>query len=104
MVSGGQRRYSAIHIHVSVLAPTPLPSRLPPNTEQSSRTQIVDFPSGSAVKNLSAMQETQVQSLDQEDPLEKGMATYFSILAWRIPWTEEPGGLQSMELQESDTT
>ena len=42
------------------------------------------------------MQETQVQSLSQEDPLEKGMATHSSILAWRIPWTDEPGGLQSM--------
>ena len=48
------------------------------------------------VKNLPAIQETRVQSLGQEDPLEKGMATHFSILAWRIPWTEEPGGLQSM--------
>ena len=47
------------------------------------------------LKNLSAMWETQVQSLGQEDPLEKGMATHSSILAWRIPWTEEPGGLQS---------
>ena len=46
---------------------------------------------------MPTMQEIQVQSLDQEDPLEKGMATHFSILAWRIPWTEEPGGLQSME-------
>ena len=45
------------------------------------------------------MQETQVQSLGQEDPLEKGMATYSSILSWRIPWTEEPGRLQSMGLQ-----
>ena len=45
------------------------------------------------------MQETQVQSLGREDPLEKGMATYSSILAWRIPWTEEAGGLQSMGLQ-----
>ena len=44
------------------------------------------------VKNLPAMQETQVQSLDWEDPEEKGMATHSSILAWRIPWTEEPGG------------
>ena len=43
------------------------------------------------------MLETQVQSLSLEDPLERGMATYSSILAWRIPWTEEPGGLQSME-------
>ena len=51
------------------------------------------------VKNLPAMQETLVQSLGQEDPLEKGMATHSSILAWRIPWTEEPGGLQSMGSQ-----
>ena len=48
------------------------------------------------VKNLPAMQETWVRSLDREDPLEKGMATHSSILAWRIPWTQEPGGLQSM--------
>ena len=48
------------------------------------------------VKNLPAMQEIQVQSLGWEDPLEKGMATDSSILAWRISWTEEPGGLQSM--------
>ena len=48
------------------------------------------------VKNLPAMQGIQVQSLDQEDPLEKGMATHSSILAWTIPWTEEPGRLQSM--------
>ena len=46
-----------------------------------------------SVKNLPAMQETQVQFLGQEDPLEKEMATHSSILAWRIPWTEEPGGL-----------
>ena len=51
------------------------------------------------VKNLPAMQETWVQSLGQEDPLEKGMATHASILAWRIPWTEEPGVLLSMGLQ-----
>ena len=51
------------------------------------------------VKNVLAMQETRVQSLGQEDPLEKEMATYSSILAGKIPWTEEPGGLQSMELQ-----
>ena len=51
------------------------------------------------VKNPPAMQETQVGSLGQEDPLEKGMVTHSSILAWRIPWTEEPGGLQSMESQ-----
>ena len=52
-----------------------------------------------SIKNLPAMQETQVQPLGWEDPLEKGMATHSSILAWRIPWTEEPGKLQSMGLQ-----
>ena len=51
------------------------------------------------VKNLPAMPETQVRSLGQKDPLENKMATHSSILAWRIPWTEEPGGLQSMGLQ-----
>ena len=48
------------------------------------------------VKHLPVMRKTQVRSLGREDPLEKGMATHSSILAWRIPWTEEPGGLQSM--------
>ena len=47
------------------------------------------------MKNLPAVQETQVRSLGWQDPLEKGMATHFSILAWKIPWTQEPGGLQS---------
>ena len=51
------------------------------------------------VKNLPAMQEICIQSLGQEDPLEKGMTTRYGILAWRIPWPEEPGRLQSMELQ-----
>jgi len=51
------------------------------------------------VKNLPVMQETWVQSLGQEDPLENIMAAHSSILAWRIPWTEEPGRLQSMGLQ-----
>ena len=51
------------------------------------------------VKNLPAVQETRVQSLGWEDPLEEGMVTHSSILAWRIPWTEEPDGLQSMGLQ-----
>ena len=51
------------------------------------------------VKNLPAVQETQVLSLGREDPLEEGMATLSSILVWRNPWTEEPGGLQSMGLQ-----
>ena len=52
------------------------------------------------VKNLPAMRETWVRSLCWEDPLEKGMASHSSILAWRIPWTEEPGGLQSMGSQK----
>ena len=51
------------------------------------------------LKNLLAMQETGVRSLGWDNPLEKGMATHPSILAWRIPWTEEPGGLQSMGLK-----
>ena len=55
------------------------------------------------VKNLPAMQKTQVQFLGQEDPLEKEMATHFSILAWEIPQTEEPGGLQSMGSQKNWT-
>ena len=55
------------------------------------------------VKNLPAMQETQVQSLGWEDPLEEEMATHSSILAWEIPQTEEPGGVQSMGLQKSQT-
>jgi len=53
------------------------------------------------VKNRPAMQETGVQSLGRKDPLEKEMATSSSILAWRIPWTEEPGGLQSTGLQRA---
>ena len=54
------------------------------------------------VKNLPAMQETRVQSLGHEDPLEEDMSTHSSILAWRIPWTEEPRGLQSMGLQRME--
>ena len=56
------------------------------------------------VKNPPAMQETQVRFLSWEDSQEKEMTTHSSILAWEIPWTEEPGGLQSAGLQESDTT
>ena len=56
------------------------------------------------VKNPPALQETSVWSLGGEDSLEKEMATHSSILAWEIPWTEEPGGLQSIESQELDTT
>ena len=57
-----------------------------------------------ALKNLPAMQETWVRSLGREDPREKGMATHSSILAWRIPWTEDPGLLQSMGGKKSNTT
>ena len=53
------------------------------------------------VKTLPVIQDTQFQPLGQKDPLEKDMATHSSILAWEIPWTEEPGGLQSMESQKS---
>ena len=59
------------------------------------------------IKNLPAMQETQetwVRSLGWEDPLEEGVATHSGILAWKIPWTKEPGGLQSMGRKGSDTT
>ena len=59
----------------------------------------VGFPGGAVVKNLPAVQENWVQFLGWEDPLGKGMVTHSSILAWIIPWTEEPGGSQSMGLQ-----
>ena len=64
--------------------------------------ELSGFLGGSAVKNppvMQEMQEAQVQSLGQEDPLGEGMTIHSSILAWKIPWTEEPGGLQSMKLQ-----
>ena len=57
-----------------------------------------------SVKNLPAVQETRIRSLGREDALEKEMATHSSVLAWRITQTEEPGGLQSMRLKESDRT
>ena len=59
------------------------------------------FPGGSVVKNPSAKQEMWVQSLRQKDPLEEEMATPHAILVWRIPWTEKPGGLQSMRSRHS---
>ena len=61
--------------------------------------KTIGFPDGSVVKNLPVMQVTQVWPLSQEDPLEKAMANHSSILVWRTPWTEEPGGLQSMGSQ-----
>ena len=63
-------------------------------------THATHFPGGSVVENSPAMQKTWVRSLGWEEPLQKEMATYSSILAWRIPWTEEPGGLQSMGSQK----
>ena len=62
------------------------------------------FPGGSDNKNLPAMQETRIQSLSQEGPLEEGMATHSSVPAWRIPGMADPGGLLSMGSTESDTT
>ena len=66
-------------------------------------SSMMGSPGGSAVKYLPAVQKIWVQSLGWDDSLGKGMATHFSILAWRIPWTKEPGGLQSMGLQNSQT-
>ena len=63
-----------------------------------------DFPCGTVVKNLSVMQETRVQDLGREDPLEQGMAIHSSILAWRIPWTEKPGGYSPWGCKELDMT
>ena len=105
----------SLHIHVSILPQTPCPSRLAHDTcyiVDSRGLSILNitvctrpswgFPGGSVVQNPPAMQELQetwVWSLGWEDPLEKGMATQSSILVWRIPWTGEPGGVQSMGSQ-----
>ena len=62
------------------------------------RCSYRNFPVAHTIKNLLAVQETGIRSVGQEDPLEKEMATHSSILAWRIPWTEEPGGLQFLDL------
>ena len=66
--------------------------------------QHVGFPIAQMVKNLPAMQETWLRSLGRKDPLEKGMAAHSSLIAWRIPWTEEPGGYSPCGHKESDTT
>ena len=81
--------YSEIKIDIEVLGIVP----------GRSTDLFEGFLGDSVVKSLPAVQETQVQSLGLEDPLEKEMATLSSILAWKIPWTEEPGRLQSMESQ-----
>ena len=70
----------------------------------SSRYSREDSQVAQWVKNPPAVQEKQVQSPCREDPLEEGMAAHFSILVWRIPWTEEPGGLSPWGQKESDTT
>ena len=78
--------------HQALMGECPLlPTTMPGTAWASLMAQMVN--------NLTAMQETLVQPLGWEDPLEKGMATHSSILAWRIPWTEEPGGLESMGWQ-----
>ena len=82
--------------HYEKNIPWYLPVRLSLYQGASLIAQLVNY--------LPAMQETQVHFLDQEDPLEKGMVTHSSILAWRIPWIEEPDRLQSLGSQESDTT
>ena len=76
-----------------------LPTVVCPYKEYHSATKKKSSLVAQMVKSLPAMQETQVQCPGQEDPLEKEMATHPSILAWRIPWTEEAGGLQSLGLQ-----
>ena len=68
------------------------------------RSTVLGFLVAQSVKNFPVMQETQVQFLGWEDPLEKEMATHSIVLAWRIPWTEEPGRLQSLGSQELDMT
>ena len=71
---------------------------------KSTNIKRLGFPGGSVVKNLPANAEDMGQSLGQEDPQEKEMATHPSILAWKSPWTKEPGGLQSMGSEETETT
>ena len=78
MLTFSLRLYYIIHLHIPITR---------------------GFLGGSVVRNPLAMQETRIWSLNQEDPLEKGMATHANILAWKIPWTEEPGGLQSLGSQ-----
>ena len=81
----------------------PLPPWSPGIFMTFSRNKLaLGFPGGAAVKNLPAVQETQDRSLGWEDPLEKAMAPHSSTLAWKIPWTEEPGRLHGVA--ESDTT
>ena len=82
-----------------MIYPLTLVFAVPLSLEVSSNSLVAQ-----TVKSLPAMQETWVRSLDGEDPMEKGMATHSIILALKIPWTEEPGGPQSMGCKESDMT
>ena len=97
LVSALQQSESAIYTHISLLFWISFPFRSP---------QIAEWASllAQMIKNPPAMQEIWVSPLGQKDPLEKGMATHSSILSWRIPWTEEPGGLHPCGHKESDTT
>ena len=87
----------------SLACPRTMHLHLSPNGERLSHFEA-HYGGGSGVKNPPAVQVTRVQSLGQEDALEEQAATHSSILAWRIPWTEEPGGLQSMGHKELDPT
>ena len=94
--------YMHIHVYMYILFQILFHYRLLQDIEYSSLYYTVGFPGSSVVKNLPAkqeMQETWIQYLGWEDPLEKEMVTHSSILAWRILWTEELGGLQSVGLQ-----
>ena len=79
-------------------------SSQPRDQNHISYVSVLGFLVAQSITNLPAMQDTWVRFLGQEDPLEKEMANHSSILAWRIPWTEKPGRLQSMGSQESDTS
>ena len=96
------------HIDDAIQPSHPLSSPSPPTFNLSLELYVYKHPGASliaqSVTNLPAVQETWVQFLGCEDPMEKEMATHSSLLAWRIPWIEEPGGQQSMGLHESNTT
>ena len=109
--AGGQHHWE--HVQGTVQDPTLGPDSTRENEKASvdpsslqevvindSDVKTINFLVAQRAKNLLAMWEIQVRSLGQEDPPEKGMATHSSTLAWRIPWTEEPGGLQSMGSQK----
>ena len=94
-----QHRYWAYEKDISSQNPFPKVSDTIFKTWPFGKYLLPDSVPAQTVKNPSAMQETQIRSLGREDPLGKGMAAHSSILAWRIPWTEEPGGVQSIGLQ-----